>query len=171
MKRILIFVAAVLGAAGIAGLGGFATAAPAQASCAPGFTSIPCTIADNVVQAPQQIADGLAVAPGNLAGVGCAQPSKPTGVKQDSSCGIPGAVQNLVLGTGCPPNSDGTRVDKCGIPQLPADFATGAQVIATAPLVTAVRLGQAPSELAGGLAAAPGQFIRAITHGGTDPES
>lgn len=168
MKRILIFVAAVLGAAGIAGLGGFATAAPAQASCAPGFTSIPCTIADNVVQAPQQIADGLAVAPGNLAGQGCAQPDKPA--KQDSSCGIPGAVQNLVLGTGCPPDN-GARVDQCGLPALPSQALTGAQVIATAPLVTAVRLGQAPSELAGGLAAAPGQFVRAILNGGTDPES
>ena len=152
MKRILIFVAAVLGAAGIAGLGGFATAAPAQASCAPGFTSIPCTIADNVVQAPQQIADGLAVAPGQL-----------------------------FASKGCPANDDGS-VSPCGLPAVPGQLVTsigtlplqaivGAQQVVTAPQNIANGLANAPRQIAGGLAAAPGQFVRAITHGGTDPES
>ncbi|MBI3225583.1 MAG: hypothetical protein HYZ39_11075 [Mycolicibacterium cosmeticum] len=167
MKRILIFVAAVLGAVGIAGLGGLTAAAPAQASCAPGFTSIPCTIAEQVVQAPQDIAGGLAVAPGNLAGVGCAQP-KPVGGKQyNSTCGLP-SIANLA-NVGCPPDGDGNQTDPCGIPALPSQAMTGAQVIATAPVVTAVRLGQAPAELAGGLLRAPKQFADAITHGGTDP--
>lgn len=168
MKRILIFVAAVLGAVGIAGLGGLTAAAPAQATCAPGFTSIPCTIAEQVVQAPQQIAGGLAVAPGNLAGQGCAQSNDNT---YKSSCGLPGAVENLVAGTGCPPDGNGNRTDPCGLPALPSQAMTGAQVIASAPVVTAVRLGQAPGELAGGLAKAPGQFVRAILNGGKDPET
>ncbi|MCV7252434.1 hypothetical protein H7J86_09700 [Mycobacterium hackensackense] len=168
MKRILIFVAAVLGAAGIAGLGGFATAAPAQASCAPGFTSIPCTIADNVAKAPAQ-----------LAGVGCDQPTDGSGYK--SSCGLAGAPGQL-LSQGCPPDGDGNTVTSCGLPAvpgqllgsiatLPAQAVVGSGQIVTAPQNIANGLANAPRQIAGGLAAAPGQFVRAILNGGTDPES
>ncbi|MCX2710457.1 hypothetical protein [Mycolicibacterium sp. J2] len=163
MKSIFV-IAALIGAAI---LGGFTVAAPAQASCAPGFTSIPCTIVDNVVQAPQQIADGLAVAPGNLAGQGCAQPNKPA--KQDSTCGLVGAPQQLLAGTGCPPAEDGSRVDQCGLPAVPGQALAGAVQIVTAPQTIAGNLAAAPGQLAGGLAAAPGQFVRAIMNGGKDP--
>ncbi len=163
MKSIFV-IAALIGAAI---LGGFTVAAPAQASCAPGFTSIPCTIVDNVVQAPQQIADGLAVAPGNLAGQGCAQPDAPA--PQDSTCGLVGAPQQLLAGTGCPPDDNGGRVEQCGLPAVPGQLFTG---IATLPVQAAVGANQiatAPQTIAGSLAKAPKQFFDAITNGGTDP--
>ena len=165
MKRILIFVAAVLGAAGIAGLGGFATAAPAQASCAPGLTSIPCTIADNVVQAPQQIADGLAVAPGTLAGQGCAQPT--SGGKYTSTCGLP-SIANLA-NVGCPPDGDGKRTDPCGLPAVPGQLLGAIVTLPSQAVVGAQQVVTAPQTIANSLAKAPKQFVDAITHGGTDP--
>ncbi|MEN4477972.1 hypothetical protein [Mycolicibacterium cosmeticum] len=163
MKSIFV-IAALIGAAIF---GGFTVAAPAQASCAPGFTSIPCTIVDNVVQAPQQIADGLAVAPGNLAGQGCAQPTDGSGYK--SSCGLPGAALNLA-GEGCPPGEDGSTTTTCGLPAVPGQLFTG---IATLPVQAAIGANQiatAPQTIAGSLAKAPKQFFDAITHGGTDPD-
>jgi hypothetical protein len=163
-----IFVIAAMIAAAL--LGGFTVAAPAQAACAPGFTSIPCTIVDNVAQAPGQIVNGLAVAPGNLAGQGCAQPTKPSGAPQDSTCGLVGAPQQLLAGTGCPPAEDGSRVDQCGLPAVPGQLFTS---IATLPIQAAVGANQiatAPQTIAGSLAKAPKQFVDAITHGGTDPD-
>jgi hypothetical protein len=158
-----IFVIAAMIAAAI--LGGFTVAAPAQASCAPGFTSIPCTIVDNVVQAPQQIADGLAVAPGNLAGQGCAQP---TDKKYTSTCGLPSIVN--LADVGCPPDDKGNRTDPCGLPAVPGQFVSG---IAGLPLQAALGANQiatAPQTIADSLAKAPKQFVDAITHGGTDPD-
>jgi hypothetical protein len=171
VKRILIFVAAVLGALGIAGLGGLTAAAPAQAQCAPGFTSIPCTIADQVVQAPQQIADGLAVAPGNLAGQGCAQPNKPAGSKKGytSTCGLPSIVN--LANVGCPPDGNGNRTDPCGLPAAPGQLVGGIASLPAQALVGANQIATAPSTIAGSLAKAPGQFVRAILNGGTDPDS
>jgi hypothetical protein len=146
-------------------LGGFTVAAPAQAACAPGFTSIPCTIVDNVAQAP-----------GTLAGQGCAQSNDPN---YSSTCGLP-SIANLA-NVGCPPDDDGNRTDPCGLPAVPGQFFTGiatlpvqaaigANQIATAPVAIAGGLAAAPGQLAGGLAAAPKQFVDAITHGGTDPD-
>jgi hypothetical protein len=66
----------VAGMIGFATAGGFALAAPASASCAPSFTSIPCTIATNVAAAPGQLAGGLAAAPGQLAGGLAAAPGQ-----------------------------------------------------------------------------------------------
>lgn len=168
MKRILIFVAAVLGALGIAGLGGLTSAAPAQAQCAPGFTSIPCTIADQVVQAPQDIAGGLAVAPGNLAGQGCAQSNTPAGGKKyTSTCGLPSIVN--LANVGCPPDGDGNRTDPCGLPAVPGQLVGSIASLPAQALVGANQVVTAPQAIAGGLAKAPGQFVRAIMNGGKDP--
>ena len=164
MKRILIFVAAVLGAVGIAGLGGLTAAAPAQATCAPGFTSIPCTIASEVAQAPQNIANGLAVAPGNLAGQGCAQSNDPN---YSSTCGLP-SIANLA-NVGCPPDGDGNRTDPCGLPAVPGQLATGIGTLPLQAIVGAKQVVTAPQSIANALAKAPKQFADAITHGGTDP--
>ncbi len=168
MKKILIFVAAVLGAVGIAGLGGLTAAAPAQATCADGFTSIPCTIAEQVAQAPATVA-----------GVGCAQP-KPVGGKQyNSTCGLP-SITNLV-NVGCPPDDKGNQTDPCGLPAVPGQLAAGlaslpgqalvgAQQVATAPVAIAGGLLTAPQQIANALGKAPKQFADAVTHGGTDPD-
>jgi len=164
-------VAGFVALAGAFGSAGLVVAAPASAACAPGFTSIPCTIAENVAAAPAQTVQGLAQAPLNLAGQGCAgykdADGKPAGT---SSCGVPGVFANLA-GQGCPPGDGDTNPGTCGLPALPGNFATGLGVIATAPVVTGGALAAAPGTLANSLANAPGQFVRAITNGGTDPES
>ena len=162
------FAALVIAAAGLfAGLF-VGVAAPASAACAPGFTSIPCTIADNVSTAPAATVISLAEAPGTLLGQGCAQPDDPNPSGNASNCGLP-SITNLA-GVGCPPD-EGASTEPCGLPAapgqfadavvgLPGEFAKGANQIATA-----------PQTIAGALANAPGQFIRAIQNGGTDPES
>lgn len=142
----------VAGFVGAASAAGFAFAAPASASCAPSFTSIPCTIVTNVAQAPAQTAAGLAVAPQQLAD------------------GLAVAPGQLLASKGCPANSDGS-VDPCGLPAVPGQLAVG---IATLPLQAAAGVQQvvtAPQTIAGSLAKAPGQFVRAIMNGGTDPQS
>lgn len=171
MKSTFI-VAGFVALAGAFGSAGLVVAAPASAACAPGFTSIPCTIAENVAAAPAQTVQGLAQAPVNFAGQGCAgyndADGKPTG--KSSSCGVPGVFSQLA-GQGCPPGDGDQDPGTCGLPALPGNFATGLGVIATAPVVTGGALAAAPGTLANSLANAPGQFVRAITHGGTDPES
>jgi hypothetical protein len=108
----------------------------APAACSPSFTSIPCTIVQNVGQAPIVTAGSLLQAPSQLAGQSCAgyKNADGTATGTSSSCGIPGVFANLA-GVGCPPNSDGTNPGDgtCGIPGLPGNFATGANQIATAP--------------------------------------
>ncbi|KQY08020.1 hypothetical protein ASD37_08650 [Mycobacterium sp. Root135] len=164
--------ALVIAAAGLfAGL--FAgMAAPASAACAPGLTSIPCTIADNVAAAPAQ-----------LAGQSCAEyTAGGKGTGTFSKCGL-ASVENLA-GVGCPPNEDGSNPGDgscglvavpgqfaAGVAGLPSQFATGAGIIATSPVIAGGALAAAPGTLANSLANAPGQFIRAIQNGGSDPES
>jgi hypothetical protein len=164
-------VAGFVALAGAFGSAGLVVAAPASAACSPSFTSIPCTIAENVAQAPGDTVQGLVQAPINFAGQGCA------GYKDDkgdpagtSSCGVPGVFSQLA-GQGCPPGEGDQNPGTCGLPAIPGNFATGLAVIATAPVVTGGALAAAPGTLAGSLANAPGSFIRAIQNGGTDPES
>jgi hypothetical protein len=170
----LVIACAGLFAGLFAGVAAPASAAPAP-GCAPSFTSIPCTIAVNVGQAPVQLAGGLLQAPSQLAGQTCAGYTVSDGnggttPAGSSSCGIPGVFANLA-GVGCPPNGDGTNPGDgtCGIPGLPGNFATGANQIATAPQTIAGSLLAAPGQLAASLAAAPGQFATAIQNGGTTP--
>ncbi|MEU0496559.1 hypothetical protein [Mycobacterium sp. NPDC006124] len=157
------FAAVVIAAAGV--FAGLFTglAAPASAACAPGFTSIPCTIADNVSKAPSQ-----------LAGQNCPDDS-PSG-----TCGLAGAPQQFsdavgalpgefakgaqtpanLVGVNCPPKSP---QNTCGLTGAPGQFfgpGGGLEQIVTA-----------PQTIAGALANAPGQFTRAIQNGGSDPES
>ena len=150
MKSTLI-VAGMIGAASLGGFA-FASAAPAQAACAPSFTSIPCTIVTNVAAAPAQAAAGLIVAPQQLAN------------------GLAVAPGQLVASVGCPANSDGS-VDPCGLPAVPGQLLGGVGTLPLQAAVGAKQIATAPQTIAGALAAAPGQFVRAITHGGTDPES
>lgn len=151
MKSILPAVAgAVVGAASLGGLA-FAAAAPAQASCAPSFTSIPCTIVTNVAQAPAQTAAGLVVAPQQLAD------------------GLAVAPGQLLASQGCP--QVGNETPPCGLPAVPGQLLVG---VGTLPLQAAAGVQQvvtAPQTIANSLANAPGQFVRAILNGGTDPES
>ncbi|GLP82013.1 hypothetical protein [Mycobacterium antarcticum] len=149
-------------------------AAPASASCAPGFTSIPCTIADNIGQAPATTIGALTAAPGTLLGQGCDQPTNGNPSGNDSNCGLP-SITNLA-GVGCPPggaNSAGVSPsgEPCGLPAAPGQFA---DAIAGLPGQAAVGVNQivtAPQTIAGALAAAPGQFVSAIQNGGTAPET
>ena len=143
MKSTLI----VAGLIGFASAGGFALAAPASASCAPGFTSIPCTIADNVSQAPAQVVVGLASAPGQLADSVSTLPSQFAEGAQ--------TPQQLV-GQNCPADSP---QNVCGLTGAPGQFfgaGGGLEQIVTA-----------PQTIASALAAAPGQFASAIQNGGT----
>jgi hypothetical protein len=170
------FAAVIIACAGLfaglfAGVAAPASAAPAP-GCAPSFTSIPCTIAVNVGQAPIVTAGSLLQAPGTLLGQNCAQPTSPNPSGNASNCGLP-SITNLA-GVGCPPGSaDNAGVspsgEPCGLPAapgqfsdaiagLPGQFAIGANQIATAPVA-----------IAGGLLAAPGQFLTAIQNGGTTP--
>lgn len=171
MKSTFI-VAGFVALAGAFGSVGLVVAAPASAACSPSFTSIPCTIAENVAAAPAQTVQGLVQAPINFAGQGCAgykgTDGKPTG--STSSCGVPGVFSQLA-GQGCPPGDGDTDPGTCGLPAIPGNFATGLGVIATAPVVTGGALAAAPGTLANSLANAPGQFIRAIQNGGDDPET
>ncbi|MDT5029112.1 MAG: hypothetical protein QOE61_5538 [Micromonosporaceae bacterium] len=129
---------------------GFMAAAPASAACSPSFTSIPCTIAENVAAAPGQIATGLVAAPGQFLGTSC--PLDGDG-NSTAPCGITAAPGQLVGGLSAAP---GQFVG--AVVGAPAQFATGATQIATAPVA-----------IAGGLLAAPGQFLSAIQNGGTAP--
>ena len=142
----------VAGLIGFASAGGFALAAPASAACAPGFTSIPCTIADNVSQAPAQTAGSLVAAPGQFVGAVASLPGQ----------AVEGALTPAQLaGVGCPEDEDG-NVPACGLPAVPGQFfgaGGGLEQIVTA-----------PQTIAGALAAAPGQFVSAINNGGTAPE-
>ncbi|GAB7066335.1 hypothetical protein H7J06_03975 [Mycobacterium hodleri] len=139
----------VAGLIGFASAGGFALAAPASAACSPSFTSIPCTIATNVAQAPAQTAAGLAAAPGQFAGAVVSLPEQALEGAQTPA--------NLV-GVNCPPDSP---QNTCGLTGAPGQFfgpGGGLEQIVTA-----------PQTIAGALAAAPGQFGSAILNGGTAP--
>ena len=163
------FAAVVIAAAGIfAGL--FAgMAAPASASCAPGLTSIPCTIADNVSQAPGQFVGAIRDTPGQITGQNCAQPTNGNPSGNLSTCGLL-SITNL-NGTGCPPAGNGDSTEPCGLTAAPGQFGDALAGLPGQFALGAVQIGTAPAQVAGGLAAAPGQFIRAIQNGGTDPES
>jgi hypothetical protein len=138
----------VAGLIGVASAGGFAMAAPASAACAPGFTSIPCTIVTNVAAAPVTTAGSLAAAPTQLA---------------SSLTAAPGQF----VGVGCPADKD-KNVAPCGITAVPGQFfGAGVNQIVTAPIAVAGGLLAAPGQLAASLAAAPGQFASAIQNGGT----
>jgi len=141
----------VAGLIGFASAGGFALAAPASAACSPSFTSIPCTIATNVAQAPAQTAAGLAAAPGQFAGAVASLP-------EQAAEGARTPAQ--LAGVGCPVDDDGNPTE-CGLPAVPGQFfgpGGGLEQIVTA-----------PQTIAGALAAAPGQFGSAILNGGTAP--
>lgn len=142
-------------------------AAPASASCAPGFTSIPCTIVTNVAQAPATTVGSLAQAPGQLTGQTCAQPDGGNPSGNASTCGLL-SITNL-NGTGCPPNSDGSSSEPCGLTAAPGQFGSAIVGLPGQFAIGAAQIATAPAQIAGGLAAAPGQFFRAITNGGTDP--
>lgn len=158
MKSTFI-VAGFVALAGAFGSAGLIAAAPASASCATGFTSIPCTIADNVAKAPSQLAGqncaddaetcGLVAAPGQFAGAVVDLPNQvATGLQ---------TPQQLV-GQNCPANSP---QNVCGLTGAPGQFfgaGGGLEQIVTA-----------PQTIAGALAAAPGQFASAIQNGGTAP--
>lgn len=163
------FAAVAIAAAGLfAGL--FAgVAAPASAACAPGFTSIPCTIADNVSQAPGQFVGAIRDTPGQITGQNCAQPDGGNPSGNLSTCGLL-SITNL-NGTGCPPGGDGKTSEPCGLTAAPGQFGEALAGLPGQFAQGAVQIGTAPAQVAGGLAAAPGQFIRAIQNGGTDPES
>ncbi|MDP9165714.1 MAG: hypothetical protein M3O32_06595 [Actinomycetota bacterium] len=143
-----------LAALAIAAAGLFAdlfasVAAPASAACAPGFTSIPCTIATNVAAAPATTAGSLAAAPSQVAG---AVVNLPNQFAQGAQ-----TLQNLV-GENYP---DGSALDTCGLTGAPGQsFGAGGGL---EQIVTA------PQTIAGALAAAPGQFASAIQNGGTAP--
>ena len=163
------FAALVIAAAGLfAGLVA-GVAAPASADCAQGFTSIPCTIADNVSQAPGQFAGAIRDAPGQITGQSCAQPTGGNASGNLSTCGL-ASITNL-NGTGCPPDDKGKSTEPCGLTAAPGQFGDALAGLPGQFLQGAVQIGTAPAQVAGGLAAAPGQFIRAIQNGGTDPES
>ena len=139
-------------------------AAPASASCAPGFTSIPCTIADNLGQAPATTIASLTAAPGQLAGKDCATYADTGG---SSSCGLPSIVN--LAGQGCPPDGDGNDpgAGSCGLVAAPGQFA-GAIVGLPGQAAQGVnQIVTAPQTIAGALAAAPGQFVSALQNGGT----
>ncbi|MHA3023663.1 hypothetical protein ACXPWS_25775 [Mycobacterium sp. BMJ-28] len=139
MKSTLI----LAGMIGAASVGGFAFAAPAQASCSPSFTSIPCTIVTNVAQAPVVTASNLVVAPQQLA---------------DNLAVAPG---QLFLSQGCP--SVGNVTPPCGLPAAPGQLAGG---LLAAPGQLATNLITAPQTLADSLAKAPGQLFKAVLNGG-----
>jgi hypothetical protein len=161
------FAAVVIAAAGLfAGL--FAgVAAPASAVCAPGFTSIPCTIAENVAAAPATTVGSLAAAPGTLLGQGCAQPTNGNPSGTASNCGLP-SITNLA-GVGCPPDGDGNSTEPCGLPAAPGQFAGAVVGLPGQFALGANQIATAPQTIAGALAAAPGQFASAIANGGTAP--
>ncbi|MDX1887978.1 hypothetical protein [Mycolicibacterium sp. 050158] len=137
-------------------------AAPASASCAPGFTSIPCTIVTNVAQAPATTVGSLQAAPGQFLGQTCDQPTNGNPSANASSCGLL-SITNL-NGTGCPPNSDGSSSEPCGLTAAPGQL--GSAIVA-APGQLAGSLAAAPAQLAGGLLSAPGTLFNSLTHGGT----
>ena len=151
MKSIITAVAgAVVGAASLGGFA-FASAAPAQAACAPSFTSIPCTIVTTVAQAPAQTAAALVVAPQQLAD------------------GLAVAPGQLLASQGCP-EVDG-KTPPCGLPAVPGQLVTGIGTLPLQAVAGAQQIVTAPQTIANSLANAPGQFVRAIMNGGTDPES
>jgi hypothetical protein len=167
MKKLMVIVGMFLAAAFSAGV---VTASPASADCAPSFTSIPCTIATNVAQAPGQVATGLAVAPLNLAGVGCSsayKDSEGNATGGSSACGLP-SIQNLA-GVGCPANDDGSDpgVGSCGLPAVPGQLSTSIANLPGEFAKGGVQIATAPAQIAAGLLAAPGQFASAIQNGGT----
>ena len=140
----------VAGLIGFASAGGFALAAPASAACATGFTSIPCTIATNVAAAPATTVGSLAAAPGQFVG------------------GVASTAQ--IAGVGCPEDDKG-NVEPCGLPAVPGQFVAGIAGLPSQFAAGGNQIATAPQTIAGALANAPGQFVRAITNGGTDPES
>jgi hypothetical protein len=140
----------VAGFIGCASAGAFVAAAPASAACAPSFTSIPCTIVTNVAAAPAQTAASLAAAPGQLV----------TGLASTSQ----------LVGVGCPDDDAGNPVP-CGLPAVPGQLANSITTLPQQFADGAKQIATAPATIAGSLAAAPGQFARAILNGGTDPES
>jgi hypothetical protein len=145
-------------------------AAPASAQCAPGFTSIPCTIAENVGQAPIVTAGSLLQAPGTLLGQNCAQPTSPNPSGNASNCGLP-SITNLA-GVGCPPGSaDSAGVsasgEPCGLPAAPGQFSDAIAGLPGQFAIGANQIATAPQTIAGALAAAPGQFVNAIQNCGS----
>ena len=162
------FVAALaIAAAGLfAGL--FAgVAAPASAACAPGFTSIPCTITENVAAAPGQFVGAIRDTPGQITGQNCAQPTAPNPSGNLSTCGLL-SITNL-NGTGCPPDSKGKSTEPCGLTAAPGQFGNALAGLPGQFAQGGVQIATAPVTIAGALAAAPGQFVSAIQNGGTAP--
>lgn len=163
------FAAVVIAAAGV--FAGLFTglAAPASAACAPGLTSIPCTIADNVSNAPSATIISLSQAPGTLAGQGCAQPDDPNPSGNASNCGLP-SITNLA-GVGCPPGDDGNggapSGEPCGLPAAPGQFADALAGLPGQFAIGANQIATAPQTIAGNLLAAPGVLANSLTHGGT----
>ena len=157
------FAALVIAAAGLfAGLF-VGVAAPASASCAQGFTSIPCTIADNVALAPSQLNGQNCPedSPSDTCGLAGAPQQFADGIASLPAQAVEGALTPVNLaGVNCPKDSP---LNTCGVAGVPGQFfgpGGGLEQIVTA-----------PQTIAGALANAPGQFTRAIQNGGTDPES
>lgn len=136
----------VAGLIGFASAGGFALAAPASASCAEGFTSIPCTIAENVAAAPATTVGSLAAAPGQFVG------------------GVASTAQ--IAGVGCPEDDKG-NVQPCGLPAVPGQFAAGIAGLPGQFAAGANQIATAPQTIAGNLLSAPGVLANSLTHGGT----